>query len=438
MDAADAQVGQGELTTVADDEAVVHVGAQVRTYDELPADTVPARRVHHAARGELLSRITTVNDVHFGETTGHIDGAEGSRRSRSGRARRPYPELMAGCGQEMATAARPRRGQGDLTSSRTGEEYQRFLGCTAPSATGWCTWRQPRATPVCSAAWPMGAPPAGRDGRGARHLRDGRVNGACPPTSSVARRARLAPTGRCSCSATTCGTPTRPADDVFGIVPGATGRSTRCSHGDALLGYFADHTHRNRVVRLPGSGKPFVGSRASRTAGTWAVPGLRGVILQVHRRISTEALEWSERTATCSVGCTRATRSAASTSATSHSMSDERPRGRGVPAASPAGRRGQQDRWPDLRVIDITVIAGPGCARYLADRCRRRQIDSPAATPPRTWAGATPPTASRCGGRSSAGASGPSARPEDPDDLEVMLSLCDTADVLVELPPGPR
>lgn len=315
MDAAGAQVGQGELTTVADDEAVVHVGAQVRTYDELPADTVleldgfTTRTLPR--RGELLSRITTVNDVHFGETVaGHIDGAEGFETFSVGPGETPYPELMnAGAVKEMA-AREPDLvvAKGDLTSNGTEEEYQRFLevyGDAFGDRLVHVRGNHESYPGLQRAAWPMQE----------RHLpgvtvavldtsRDGRVNGDLSADqlewldelASRADRPVLVfghhPVWNPHEEART--------DDVFGIVPDATEALDEVfARRPALLGYFAGHTHRNRVVRLPGSGKPFVEVACVKDyPGTWAEYRVyEGVILQVHRRISTpEALEWSERT----------------------------------------------------------------------------------------------------------------------------------------------
>ena len=65
-----------------------------------------------------------------------------------------------------------------------------------------------------------------------------------------------------------------------------------------LVGYFAGHTHRNRVRRFEATGPvPFVEVASVKDfPGTWAEYRVfEGGILQVHRRISSpSALEWSE------------------------------------------------------------------------------------------------------------------------------------------------
>lgn len=68
----------------------------------------------------------------------------------------------------------------------------------------------------------------------------------------------------------------------------------------SIRGYFAGHTHRNRVSRFAATGDfPYAEVACVKDyPGTWAEYRVfeRGV-LQIHRRISTApALAWSERT----------------------------------------------------------------------------------------------------------------------------------------------
>ncbi|MEZ5270351.1 MAG: hypothetical protein R2789_18005 [Microthrixaceae bacterium] len=62
----------GELFTVADDELICWHGARQTRLEGLTPDTVVRSDGIHARtlprHGELLCRIATVNDVHFGET----------------------------------------------------------------------------------------------------------------------------------------------------------------------------------------------------------------------------------------------------------------------------------------------------------------------------------------------------------------------------------
>src|SRR4051794_34664212 len=90
-----------ELTTVADDEAVVHDGLTVRHYEDLQPDTVHELdgfvfRTLARPAGELLCRFATVNDVHFGEIeAGIIEGMELGPTFSSEEGAEPYPELMS-------------------------------------------------------------------------------------------------------------------------------------------------------------------------------------------------------------------------------------------------------------------------------------------------------------------------------------------------------
>ncbi len=108
-------------------------------------------------------------------------------------------------------------------------------------------------------------------------------------------------------------------------------------------------------------------------------------------------------------------------------MSDRSPRGAGEAGPGPLS---------DLRVVDVaTVIAGPGCARYLADfGADVVKVERPDGGDTARDLGWRDPSDGQSlwwkvvgrGKRSIA------LDLKDPDDLEVMLELCDTADVLVE------
>jgi 3',5'-cyclic-AMP phosphodiesterase len=305
----------GELTTVADDEAVIHDGTAVHTFDELPSDTVLRLDGHEfrtlPRRGERLATFATVNDVHFGETVcGHIDGLEGFATYSVGPDEEPYPELMnAGAVSEMS-AVDPDLvvAKGDLTSNGTESEYQRFLdvyGTAFGARLLHVRGNHESYHGLQCASWPMQE----------RHLpgvtvalldtsRDGRANGDLSAEQlewldELASRAD------------------RPvlvfghhpiwnheeeprSDSTFGLVPAATeGLDEVFARRPRLVAYFAGHTHRNRVVRLPVSGSPSVEVACVKDyPGTWAEYRVHeGSILQVHRRISTPAaLDWTERT----------------------------------------------------------------------------------------------------------------------------------------------
>ncbi|HUQ40344.1 MAG TPA: metallophosphoesterase, partial [Acidimicrobiales bacterium] len=124
-----------EVTTVADDEAVLHDGATVLRHTGLTPDTDYERdgasfRTLQRPVGERLAVIATVNDVHFGEVeAGIIEGTDLGPTFRSAPGEPPYPETMnAGAIVEIAAISPDAVvAKGDLTSSGLQEEYQAFL-----------------------------------------------------------------------------------------------------------------------------------------------------------------------------------------------------------------------------------------------------------------------------------------------------------------------
>ena len=89
-----------DITTVADDLIVVHDGEQVHRYDELSPHTeydIFGRMITTLRRpsGELLCRVATVNDIHFGELeAGRIDENPDGPIQRVGPGDDPYPDTM--------------------------------------------------------------------------------------------------------------------------------------------------------------------------------------------------------------------------------------------------------------------------------------------------------------------------------------------------------
>ncbi|MDQ1423871.1 MAG: 3,5-cyclic-AMP phosphodiesterase, partial [Acidimicrobiaceae bacterium] len=124
-----------DVSTVADDLAVIHDEAVAITFDGLEPDTyytLHGQAVHTLARppGELLCRLTTVNDVHFGEVEcGRIGDSPLGPILRAETDADPYPEMMnRGAIEEMA-AIDPAAVvvKGDLTDRGTRAEYAEFL-----------------------------------------------------------------------------------------------------------------------------------------------------------------------------------------------------------------------------------------------------------------------------------------------------------------------
>ncbi len=306
----------GEPTTLADDEAVVFVDGVPRRYDGLQPDTdydldgVSFRTLPR--RGELLCRVATVNDVHFGETRcGVLDGFPDGPVFSVAPGEPPYPEVMSrGAIAEMAAVELDAVVvKGDLTSEGSVEEYEQFLAAYEPAFGE-------RLHHV----------------RGNHDAYHGQRFADHAPFSVELAGVRLAvidtvvpgqPGGQVP--ADTLGwlddlaaadddrpvllfghhhvwDPASPnRDDRFGVSPDDSERLVELvARRPAVVGYFAGHTHRNRVQRFgPTGGVPWVEVACVKDfPGTWAEYRVfEDGILQVHRRISTpEALAWTERT----------------------------------------------------------------------------------------------------------------------------------------------
>ena len=126
-----------DITTVADDLIVCHDRDTVVRLDNLrPASTHDIRGVAVTTLprpdGELLCRLATVNDIHFGEVEcGRVDGQEGGPIERVLDGEQPYAETMnRGAAAEIA-AIDPAVVivKGDLSQDGRPEEWQAFEAC---------------------------------------------------------------------------------------------------------------------------------------------------------------------------------------------------------------------------------------------------------------------------------------------------------------------
>jgi predicted phosphodiesterase len=310
-----------ELTTVADDEVVLHVdGTTVRRYTDLEPGTehdLDGVRVRTLDRpgGELLCRFATVNDVHFGETEcGVIDGAD-FVPVRSEPGEDPYPEVMNAGAIAEITELDPVVvvAKGDLTANGTAEEYAQFVSWYGDAFGDRLHHvRGNHDASVPGLVFGLDDIPERIDVPGARlALVDtvvplaagGRFDGDQLAwldelaTGAEADGVPLLVFGHHHCWDP--GSPQRPVD-YFGINPDDSERLIDLvARRPAVRGYFAGHTHRNRVRRFPATGEvPFVEVGCVKDfPGSWAEYRVfEGGVLQIHRRISTPAaLGWSER-----------------------------------------------------------------------------------------------------------------------------------------------
>ncbi len=306
-----------ELTTVGPDEVVVHLGTEVRRYEGLAPDTthdLDGLVVPTLPRppGELLATVATVNDVHFGEVEcGVVEGTDIGPTFRSPEGAEPYPEVMnRGAVAEMA-AIDPAAVvvKGDLTSTGAPAEYDAFLAVYrdafgdrlhhvqgnhesfhgrdfTPHAPFAVTLPGVRLA-VLDTAIPHA--PSGRVGADQLAWLDDLAATSDRPVLVFGHHQPWNPDAE-----------TRP-DDYFGIHPDDSERLVEVvARRRAIAGYFASHTHRNRVRRFSATGPvPWVEVACVKDyPGTWAEYRVyEGGIVQLHRRISTpEALAWSEKT----------------------------------------------------------------------------------------------------------------------------------------------
>jgi predicted phosphodiesterase len=305
-----------DLTTLAPDEAVFFDGGEPTHFVDLEPDTdydidgLSFRTLPQPA-GERLATVATVNDVHFGEVECGIDSHGTGPTFVALEGEGPYPETMnRGAIDEMA-AIEPDLVvvKGDLTSTAAADEVESFERHYRGAFGDRLLWVRGNhasfhslpyaATPVQERTVP-GATIALVD-----TSRDGRVNG----NVSTEQLEWLDELGaRADRPVVVMGhhhvwnpdASTRESD-YYGIVPDDSERLVEVfARRPRLVGYFAGHTHRNRVRRFAATGgRPWVEvSCVKDYPGAWAEYRVyEGGIVQVFRRISSpEALVWSERT----------------------------------------------------------------------------------------------------------------------------------------------
>ncbi|MGI9578331.1 MAG: metallophosphoesterase family protein [Microthrixaceae bacterium] len=307
---------RGELLTFADDEVVLWHGAQPTRLEGLRPDTpvevdgVEARTLPR--RGQLLCRVATVNDVHFGETVaGHIDGLEGYETFSVGPGEEPYPEVMNRGAVRDINSWDPDLVvvKGDLTSNGTAAEYAQFERMYRPAFGDRLVAVRGNHESYHHLAV-ANEPTQERNLPGVTVAvldtsRDGFANGTITSDQfewldelgSRADRPVLVfghhPVWDAEHD--------ERSDRTFGLSPDATDTLVETFvRRPRLVGYFAGHTHRNHVVRMAARPEvPFAEVACVKDfPGSWAEYRVfDGGILQVHRRISTaDALAWTERT----------------------------------------------------------------------------------------------------------------------------------------------
>lgn len=312
-----------EVTTVGDDLVVLHEigpdGATVHRYEGLAPGTVhevgPAGqtiRVRTLERppGELLCRVVTVNDVHFGELeAGRIGEHPDGPIQRAAPHEPPYPETMNRAAVAEITAVDPVAVvvKGDLTQDGRPEELAAFEACYGEAfderlhvvrgnhdayrgQTGYAGDRWIELPGVIVALLDTTIPRAATGTLSSEQLDwlDDRAATADRPVLAMGHHPQWMG-----------GPGAKRSDDYFGLHPDPSdGLDEVVARRSAILAYTAGHTHRHRVRRMRRAGVPSIEIGCTKDfPGTWAEYRVfEGGILQVVHRISTPAaLDWSER-----------------------------------------------------------------------------------------------------------------------------------------------
>ena len=304
-----------DLTTVTDSEAVFHEGPRVMRLQGLEPGTGYTAHGHSFRTlsrppGERLATVATVSDLHLGETEcGLYAGVDLGPVLRSRPDEPPYPETMSRAAAAEIAAAAPDAvvAKGDLTATGAAEEFELFLTCFGDrfGARLHCV----KGNHDVASSGGFDAPTTlAVDLPGVRlALLDTSVPGR---SSGDLRPEQLEWLDQAGAEAASDGRPVmvfahHPPDSasspVGGITPDASQRLVEVfARRPALVGWFAGHTHRNRVHRLAATGAvPWAEVSSTKDfPGAWAEYRVyEGGILQIVHRISSgEALDWTERT----------------------------------------------------------------------------------------------------------------------------------------------
>lgn len=304
-----------EITTVADDLIVAHDGVTVARYEHLEPSTTYSfvgKQITTLPRpsGELLCRLATVNDVHFGEVeAGRIDDHTDGPIQRSAPGAAPYPETMnRGAVSEIA-AIDPVAVvvKGDLSQDGQPEEWAAFEACyrspfgdrlhvvrgnhdAYKGQTGYAGDRWIVLPGVAIALIDTVLPGQTTGSINAAQLEwlDTEAGGADRPVLVMGHHQQwIAGTANA-----------HRAEDYFGLHPDASDALAEViARRDRIIAYTAGHTHRHRVRNMP-CGVPSIEVGCVKDfPGTWAEYRVYegGITQVVHRISASEALAWSER-----------------------------------------------------------------------------------------------------------------------------------------------
>ena len=299
-----------DITTVADDLVVLHDGSRVVRAEGLTADTdhtidgVAVRTLPRPG-GDLLCRIATVNDVHFGEIEcGRIDDLAEGPIQRPAPGEPPYPETMNRSAVDEIAALDPAAVivKGDLTAFGTDAEFAAFEACYGrfgerlhvvrgnhDAYEGQARYAHDlwiELPGVCVALLDTAIP---------RHttgdLRPDQIEWLDTHTATADRPVLVMGHHQQWIEGNR-------SDDYFGLHPDSSDAlAAVIERRRSIVAYTAGHTHRHRVRRTA-AGVPSIEIGCVKDfPGTWAEYRVYegGIMQVVHRISSPAALDWSER-----------------------------------------------------------------------------------------------------------------------------------------------
>lgn len=315
-----------ELTTVADDEVVVHwpgsdgCPARVERRIGLEPDTPVCvagidTRTLPRPPGARLATVATVNDLHFGETVcGVVAGTDVGPVLSSEPGEPPYPALMSEAAAEEVGRADPDLvvARGDLTDAGRAGELEAFLARWQGRFAERLAWVRGNhdAAPGSSVSGPamlerhvegltvalldtaVPGEAAGRLTGEQLQWLDELAARADRPVLAMGHHPPFVPDP----SAEAKGAPER----SFGLDDESSAALVALvARRPAIVAYASGHTHRNRVRRFASTGAtPWIEVASVKDfPGSWAeLRVFDGGLLHVHRRISRpDALRWSDR-----------------------------------------------------------------------------------------------------------------------------------------------
>jgi 3',5'-cyclic AMP phosphodiesterase CpdA len=303
-----------ELTTVTDAEAVLHDGPRVVRVDGLRPDrehTVEGITFRTLPRppGALLSRVATVSDLHLGETEcGRYEGVNLGPALRVEPGEPPYPETMArGAAAEIEDAGVDVIvAKGDLTGRGAAAELQAFLDIFEGPFGDRLHWTNGNHDVSSrSELGPREATELVKVAGGRLALLDTAVPGQTGGRVTDAQLDWLDELGADAGDGPVLVFAHHPFWDHASFTAGVNEQDSErllqlFARRPVLAGWFAGHTHRNLVRRMPATGDvPWAEIGATKDfPGVWAEYRIYegGVLQIVHRISSPEALAWTDRT----------------------------------------------------------------------------------------------------------------------------------------------